>query len=112
MAKKKVDIAKQLNALNPGVPTRTRQKGEPAGEESKPAASAQIPEAEEKRIFLPLFGAAEIFQRNASSMEKLQSSMFEDAMKFQNLFFESWGRTYGIVCDSMKDNFDFTRSRR
>ncbi len=111
MAKRKVDIAKQLDALNPGVPTRTRKKGEPAGEEPIPAPSEQISKPEEKRI-LPLFGAAEVFRRNVSTMEKLRSSMVEDAIRFQNLFFESWGRTYGIVCDAMKDNFDSTRSRQ
>ena len=112
MAKKKVDIVKQLNSLNPGVPTRTRQKRRSDSVKTERESKFQSPgNANEKQITTSPFGFAEMFFRNISSMETFRSSIVEDALRFQSLFFASWSRNYGIFCDAIRANFYFTGAK-
>ena len=113
---KRIDIAKQLDALNPSVPTRTRSV---QGAEEQPdsklsenggggGAPMQTQSASEKsNVFVSLFGTPEIFRQNASAAGKLRSSWFEDALQFQDLFLQSWKKTFGIICETMSSNFVF-----
>jgi hypothetical protein len=105
--KNKVDIVKQLNALNPGVPTRTRAGWDISGD--KPAAEPAGPLSAEpaQEGFSPgPFRAVELFFENLSAMGKLRNCMMQDALRFQGLLFDSWSKACGIVFDAMRANFD------
>ena len=113
---KRIDIAKQLDALNPSVPTRTRPlqgaegqpdnqlcdngKGESTRKETQPAS-------EKSNGFVSFFGTPEIFRENASAAGKLRSSWMEDALQFQELILQSWKKTFGIICETMSSNVVF-----
>jgi hypothetical protein len=101
--KRKVDIAKKLNALNPSVPTRTRIV--------KPI-STNDPELKESigfgKIFQSPFGTISLFYENVSAMEKLGKSMIEDTKRFQGLLFESFTNKLTILFEMMHTNINFT----
>ncbi len=101
--KKKIDIAGQLNALNPSIPTRTRtykavgqyvpeSKGSPASDNNH-----QIP-----------IGILSLLYENLFVAEKLRKSMVEDSRRFQDLFFKSFTNILNILYESMHTNLKFT----
>jgi hypothetical protein len=99
--KKKVDIVRKLNDLNPSIPTRTRTrksdiKNDPEPEESMNAEKIQAP-----------FEILSFFHENMSAMEKLRKSMLEDTMRFQHLFFGSFTNIMKILFDTMHTNMNF-----
>jgi hypothetical protein len=100
--KKKVDIARQLNALNPSIPTRTRT--------IKPVADKD-PESKESVIsgdmFQTPFGVVSLLYENVAVMEKLRKSIAEDSRRFQGLFFESFTNILTVLYESMHTNMNF-----
>jgi hypothetical protein len=101
--KKKVDIAKKLNALNPSIPTRTRIiKPDPINDlESKDSIVFE-------KMFQPPFGTVSLFYENMSAMEKLGQSMIEDTKRFHGLLFESFTNKLTILYELMYTNMNFT----
>jgi hypothetical protein len=101
--KKKVDIAKKLNALNPSVPTRTRiiKPGRTNDSESKESIGFG-------KIFQSPFGTVSLFYENVSAMEKLGKSMIEDTKRFQGMLFESFMNKLTILYEIMHTNMNFT----
>ncbi len=113
---KRIDIAKQLDALNPSVPTRTRfmqgAEGQPDSKfpesgGSEGARKDKLSAFEKSNVFVSFFETPEIFRQNASAAEKLRSFWLEDALRLQNLIFQSWKKTFGIIYETMSSNFVF-----
>jgi hypothetical protein len=101
--KKKVDIAKKLNALNPSIPTRTRI--------IKPDHINDLESKESivfEKIFQSPFGTVSLFYENLSAMEKLGKSMIEDTKRFHGLLFESFTNKLTILYEMMHTNINFT----
>jgi hypothetical protein len=100
--KKKVDIAKQLNALHPSIPTRTR---------IIKANTTSDQESEESIVsgesFQTPFGAVSLLYENMSVMEKLGNSILKDTRRFQGLFFESYTNILTILYETMHTNMNF-----
>ena len=101
--KKKIDIAKKLNELNPRIPTRTRiiKSDDTNNLRSKESIDFE-------KIFQIPFGNLYLFYENMSSMEKYGKSMLEDTKRFQNLLFESFTNKLNILYEIMHTHMKFT----
>jgi hypothetical protein len=102
MAKKNVDIARQLNALNPSIPTRTRINKPVVNKDSESKKSIGS-----EKMFHEPFGALFLLYENMSVVEKLRNSMIEDTRRFQGLFFESFTNIITILYETMHTNVNF-----
>ena len=113
---KRIDIAKQLDALNPSVPTRTRSmqgaEGQPDSKLFENGRSEGAPKqtqfaSEKNNVFVSFFETPEFFRENASAAGKLRASWLEDALQLQALILQSWKKTFGIICETMSSNIIF-----
>jgi len=101
--KKKVDIAGQLNALNPSIPTRTRiikSVNTNDMETKEPIVS--------DKIFQTPFETLSLVYENMAVMEKLGNSILKDTQRFQGLFFESFTNILTILYETMHTKMNFT----
>ena len=100
--KKKVDIAKQLSALNPSIPTRTRTTEPGIIKGSEPEQSIET-----ERMFHPPHGAIFLLYENITVMEKIRRTILEDANRFQDLAFKSFNNIMSILYETMHTNMNF-----
>lgn len=100
--KKKVDIAGQLNALNPSIPTRTRTIKSNAPKNLEPKESVISGD-----IFQAPFGVVFLLYENVAVMEKLRKSIVDDSRRFQGLFFESFTNVLTALYETMHTNMNF-----
>ena len=100
--KKKVDIAGQLNALNAGMPTRTRTIN--PGNAKDPRLKESI--ISEDKFQTP-FGVVFLLYENMAAMEKLRKSMVEDSRRFQCLFFDSCTNILTVLYETIHTHMNF-----
>lgn len=100
--KKKVDIAKQLHALKPSIPTRTRIT-EPGIINKSELKESTEPES----VYQPPFGAILVLYENIAVMEKIRWTVLEDTKRFQELAFESFTNIMNMLYETMHTNINF-----
>lgn len=100
--KKKVDIAGQLNALDPSIPTRTRTIKSNAPKDPEPKESVISGD-----IFHAPFAGVFLLYENVAVMEKLRKSIVDDSRRFQGLFFESFTNVLTALYETMHTNMNF-----
>ncbi len=100
--KKKVDIAGQLNALTPSIPTRTRTIKSNAPKDPEPKESVISGD-----IFQAPFAVVFLLYENVAVMEKLRKSIVDDSRRFNGLFFESFTNVLTALYETMHTNMNF-----
>lgn len=108
MAKKKKDIiAENLNALNPGIPTRTRYHQRKTSESGK--SSKEISQNSPGPDFRS--GFEELIRQNISGAERIRDCCMELPFKIQADYMAGWRKLSAIFCEISDANFRFLIER-